>query len=92
MTAKKKLPQQNNNNENDDNVIVVDATKFVSVVASDAFHPSRLVTLLIDPEEITSTQLMGYGVLNDIETPIVRLIYKNGQAEDVFDVAHRWSK
>lgn len=91
MTVKKKLPQQNNNSD-DDEVIVVDATNYVGIVANDPFHPGQLRTILIDPEEITSAQQMGYGVLDNNKTPIVRLIYRNGQAEDVFDVAYRWSK
>ena len=60
-------------------------------MANDSFHPGQLVNLLIEAEEITSTQLMGYGVLDNVRTPIVRLFYKNGTAEDVFDVWHNWS-
>ena len=60
-------------------------------MANDPFHPGQLVNLLIEKEEITSTQLMGYGSLDGVHTPIVRLFYKNGAAEDVFDVWHNWS-
>lgn len=60
-------------------------------MANDPFHPGQLVKLLIEMEEITSAQLMGYGVLDDVRTPIVRLFYQNGTAEDVFDVWHNWS-
>ena len=61
-------------------------------MANDPFHPGQLVNLLIEAKEITSAQLMGYGVLDNVRTPIVRLFYKNGTAEDVFDVWHNWSK
>ena len=60
-------------------------------MTNDPFHPGQLVNLLIEAEEITSAQLMGYGVLENSRTPIVRLFYKNGMAEDVFDVWHNWS-
>ena len=60
-------------------------------MANDSFHPGQLVKLLIEAKEITSAQLMGYGGLNGVQTPIVRLFYKNGAAEDVFDVWHNWS-
>ena len=60
-------------------------------MANDPFHPGQLVNLLIEKEEITSTQLMGYGMLDNSRMPIVRLFYKNGAAEDVFDVWHNWS-
>lgn len=60
-------------------------------MANDPFHPGQLVNLLIDKEEITSTQLMGYGMLDNSRMPIVRLFYKNGMAEDVFDVWRNWS-
>jgi hypothetical protein len=64
----------------------------MSIVASDPFHPGALARLLIDPASITSAQFMGYGVLDEVQTPVVRLFYENGLAEDVFDVGHRWSK
>ena len=60
-------------------------------MTNDPFHPGQLVNLLIEAEEITSAQLMGYGVLDNVRTPIVRLFYKNGTVEDVFDVWHNWS-
>lgn len=60
-------------------------------MANDPFHPGQLVNLLIEAEEITSAQLMGYGSLDEVQTPIVRLFYKNGTVEDVFDVWHNWS-
>ena len=77
-----KLPTQNK--------IFVDATKYVSVVANDAFHPSRLTTMLINPEEIASIELVGYGVLDNSKTPIVQLNYKNGWSEQVFDAYAVW--
>ena len=55
------------------------------IVHNDPFHPGELRTVLIDPNEIASGQMMGYGVLYGKDTPVVRLIYKNGTAEDVFD-------
>ena len=61
-------------------------------MANDSFHPGQLVKLLIETKEITSAQLMGYGTLDNAKVPIVRLFYKNGTAEDVFDVWHNWSK
>lgn len=63
----------------------------MGIIANDPFHPGQLVNLLIDPQEITSAQLMGYGTLDNAKVPIVRLTYKNGLAEDVFDVWHNWS-
>ena len=60
-------------------------------MTNDPFHPGQLVNLLIEAEEITPAQLMGYGVLDNVRTPIVRLFYKNGTVEDVFDVWHNWS-
>ena len=60
-------------------------------MTNDPFHPGQLVNLLIEAEEITSAQLMGYGSLDEVQTPIVRLFYKNGTVEDVFDVWHNWS-
>lgn len=60
-------------------------------MANDPFHPGQLVNLLIEAEEITSAQLMGYGSLDEVQTPIIRLFYKNGTVEDVFDVWHNWS-
>jgi hypothetical protein len=64
----------------------------VLIVANDPFHPGQLVSLLIDPASVTSSQQMGYGVLDNSRTPVVRLFYENGQAEDVFDVGHVWAK
>lgn len=79
------------NNASQRDEIVIDATNYMGVVASNPFHPDSLVSLLIDPQEITSTQLMGYGTLDNTRVPVVRLIYKNGLTEDVFDVWHHWS-
>ena len=62
------------------------------VVANDPFHPGQLIQLLMDPESVTSAQFMGYGVLDEVQTPVMRLFYENGQAEDVFDVGHVWAK
>jgi hypothetical protein len=41
-------------------------------------------------KDIQSHRFMGYGTLNNIRTPIQRLIFINGIAEDVFDVEHTW--
>lgn len=62
------------------------------IVANDPFHPGQLAELLIDPASVTSAQLMGYGNLDGVQVPIVRLFYENGPAEDVFDVGHVWSR
>ena len=70
----------------------MDATKYVSVVANSPLHPGELGTLLIDPASVTSSQVMGYGNLDNAQVPVVRLFYENGLAEDVFDVGHVWSK
>ena len=70
----------------------IDATGYVLIVANDPFHPGQLAELLIDPASVTSSQQMGYGVLDNVQTPVVRLFYENGQAEDVFDVGHVWAK
>lgn len=73
-------------------VIYVDATGYKLIVANDPFHPGQLAELLIDPASVTSSQMMGYGVLDEVQTPVVRLFYENGQTEDVFDVGRIWSK
>lgn len=70
----------------------IDATGYKLIVANDPFHPGQLAELLIDPASVTSAQPLGYGVLDDVQTPVVRLFYENGQAEDVFDVGRIWSK
>ena len=62
------------------------------VVANDPFHPGQLAELLMDPESVTSAQFMGYGNLDGVQIPVMRLFYENGQAEDVFDVGHVWAK
>ena len=82
----KEFPSQNN-----DDGIYIDATAYVSVVANDPFHPGQLLSLLIDASDVVSAQLMGYGVLDNVRTPVVRLIYENGQAEDVYDTGHTWA-
>lgn len=79
---------QAQNKTSRDDVIYIDATKYVSVVANDPFHPGQLRNLLIDPASTTSTQFMGYGDLDGTKCPVVRLFYENGLAEDVYDVGH----
>ncbi len=70
----------------------IDASGYRLIVANDPFHPGQLAELLIDPASVTSAQLMGYGNLDGVQVPIVRLFYENGPAEDVFDVGHVWSR
>ena len=65
--------------------IYIDATNYKLVVANDPFHPGQLINLLIDPDSIESAQVIGYGNLDNVRTPIVRLFYKNGTVEEVFD-------
>lgn len=60
----------------------------MSVLANDPFHPGQLTTQLIDPLTIASTQLLGYGDSPYGRQPVVRLIYTNQSAEDVFDAWH----
>lgn len=55
------------------------------VIARDSFHPESLAKVIIDRNETSSTQLLGYGVLDNKKCPIVRIIYKDGNVEDVFD-------
>lgn len=74
------LPQTENNIE------------YVKYVAGDHFHPGRAVTIITDKNDITSAQFMGYGVLDDVQTPVVRLQFNNGSTEDVFDVERIWSQ
>ena len=63
------------------------------LVAEDRFHPGYLAKVLIDPEEVASVRLLGYGDLPDFgESPVVQLIYVNGQSEQVFDAYHVWTK
>ena len=70
----------------------IDATGYRLIVANDPFHPGQLAELLIDPASVTSAQFMGYGNLDEVQVPVMRLFYENGQAEDVFDVGHVWSR
>lgn len=68
-----------------DNSIYIDTTNYKLVVANDPFHPGQLINLLIDSDSIESAQVIGYGMLDNSRTPIVRLFYKNGTVEEVFD-------
>ena len=68
------------------NTEYVDATKYKLVVANDPFHPGQLIKLLIDPHSIESAQVIGYGDLDNVRTPIVRIFYKNGTVEEAFDI------
>ena len=63
----------------------IDTTNYKLVVANDPFHPGQLIKLLIDPDSVESAQVIGYGGLDGVQTPIVRLFYKNGTVEEVFD-------
>jgi hypothetical protein len=64
----------------------------VAYLGEDPFHPGQLVKVYEDAAQIASAQLMGYGVLDGINTPVVRLFYDNGSARDVFDAWHIWAK
>lgn len=76
----------------EDEIIYVDATKYVPIVANDPFHPGQLAKVLIDPEQIASVAEIGYGVLDNVRTPIVQLNYMDGQSEQVFDAHHVWTR
>ena len=49
-----------------------------------------LHTVVMAETDIQSHQFMGYGMLGNTRTPVQRLIFINGTAEDVFDVEHNW--
>lgn len=61
---------------------------------NDSFHPGQLATVLIDTNEVTSAQFMGYGLLDGgkgrRQVPVMRLNYSNRNPEDVFDVDGFW--
>lgn len=59
-------------------------------MTNDPFHPGHLHSILIDANEVTSTQFMGYGILDGTKIPIMRLNYLNRNPEDVFDVDGHW--
>jgi hypothetical protein len=44
-----------------------------------------LVTILQDKNDISSTQLLGYGIYDGHRCPIVLVQFNNGAAEQVFD-------
>ena len=59
-------------------------------MCNDPFHPGQLHTVVMAAKDIQSHQFMGYGMLDNARTPVQRLIFINGTAEDVFDVEHNW--
>lgn len=59
--------------------------EYVSFVTNDPFHPGHLVTILQDKNDISSTQLLGYGIYDGHRCPIVLVQFNNGAAEQVFD-------
>ena len=62
----------------------------MAYITGDPFHPGRLVKVWDERDNIASAQFMGYGVLDDVQTPIMRLILTNGSAIDVFDADGIW--
>lgn len=64
---------------------------YTTVVINDPFNPGSLAKVFIDTNDVASASLVGHGVLDGIDTPIMRLTYKNGTKEDLFDVDGFWN-
>lgn len=62
------------------------------VLAMDSFHPESLAKVIIDKNEISSTDFLGYGVYAGHRCPVVKVIYKDGNVEDVLDEWHLLQK
>ena len=57
----------------------------IKVITNDPFNPGLLVATIINSKDIVSKQLIGYGNLDGIKTPVYRFTYEDGLSEDVFD-------